>query len=57
MINLIYLINDLVSKEAFSRENSQIGLRKFYRAGSENFYRWGQKFLRSTFFQGRLTVS
>ena len=29
MKNLIYSKNDLVSKEAFSRENSQMGFRKF----------------------------
>ena len=29
MKNLMYLKNDFVSKEAFSRENSQMGLRQF----------------------------
>ena len=57
MKNLMYLKNDIVSKESFSRENSQMGLRHIYRVAFENFYRGGQKFLRSTFFQGMLTVS
>ena len=44
MKSLMYLKNDFVSKEAFSRDNSQIGLRKIYRVGFENFYRGGPKF-------------
>ena len=57
MKNLMYLNHYLVSKEAFTRENSQMGFRKFNRAVFEKFYRKGPKFLRSTFFQGMLIVS
>ena len=50
MKNLMYLTNEFVSKESFSRENLRWGFEKIYRVAFENFYGGGQKFLRLTFF-------
>jgi len=36
MKNLIYVKNDFVSKEAFARENSQMGFGKFLSRGIRN---------------------
>ena len=50
MKNLMYLKNDFVSKEAFSRENSQMGFQQFFiESRSKNFNRGVPKFLRLTF--------
>ena len=50
MKNLMYLKKDFVSKESFSRENYQMGLRQNLSSPFEIFYRGGLKLLRSTFF-------
>ncbi len=45
MKNLMYFKNDFVSKEAFSRENSQMGLRQFLASRVRNFLLRGAKIL------------
>ena len=45
MKNLIYSKNDLVSKEAFSRKNSQMGLQKFLLSRVRKFLSRGIKIL------------
>jgi len=45
MKNLMYLKNDFVSKEAFSRENSQMGLRQFLSSRVRKFLSRGAKIL------------
>ena len=44
MKNLMYLKNDFVSKESFSRENSQMGLRQYLSSRVRNFLSRGAKF-------------
>ena len=50
MKNLMYLKNDFVSKKAFLRENSQIGLRQFLSSRVQKILSRGAKILLSTFF-------
>ena len=45
MKNLIYVKNDFVSKEAFYRENSQMGLRQFLSSRVRKFLSRGAKIL------------
>ena len=43
MKNLMYLKNDFVSKESFSRENSQMGLRQYLSSRVRKFLSRGGK--------------
>ena len=45
MKNLMYLKNDFVSKESFSRENSQMGLRQYLSSRVRKFISRGAKIL------------
>ena len=45
MKNLMYLKNDFVSKESFSRENSQMGLRQYLSSRVRKFLSRGAKIL------------
>ncbi len=45
MKNLMYLKNDFVSKESFSRENSQMGLRQYLSSRVGKFLSRGAKIL------------
>ena len=58
MKNLMYLKNDFVSKESFSRENSQMVLRQnFIESRSKIFIEGGKNSCGRHFFRGMLTVS
>ena len=58
MKNLMYLKNDFVSKEYFSRENSQMGLQQYLSSRVRKILTRGAKILAfKQFFRGMLTVS
>ena len=53
MKNLMYLKNDFVSKESFSRENSQMGLRQYLSSRVRKFLWRGAKILAFHIFFSR----
>ena len=56
--NLMCLKNDFVSKESFSQENSQMGLRQYISSRIQKILSRGAKILAfEQFFRGMLTVS
>ena len=57
MKNLMYLKNDFLFKESFSRENSQMGLRKFLSSGVQTFLLRETKILAFDIFVRMLIVS